>query len=249
MSEVQKLARADGETIAYLRRDGKTPGVIWCGGLKSDMSGTKANHLDAWAARTGHAYVRFDYLGHGASSGDFRRGTISRWRDDALAVIDSLTTGPQVLIGSSMGGWVALLAAQARPERIKGLLLIAPAPDFTETLIWTEMAPEIRRRVMEEGEWLRPSQYGEDPYPITRTLIEDGRRNLLLARAIPLAIPIRILQGMKDPDVPWRHTLSLVEQLEGNPVLTLIKQGDHRLSTPADLTRIEESLDGLLAEV
>jgi pimeloyl-ACP methyl ester carboxylesterase len=249
VSEVQKLARADGETIAYLRRDGKTPGVVWCGGLKSDMSGTKANHLDSWAARTGHAYVRFDYLGHGASSGDFRRGTISRWRDDALAVIDSLTTGPQILVGSSMGGWVALLAAMARPERIKAMLLIAPAPDFTEALMWADMSPEIRRRVMEEGEWLRPSEYGEDPYPITRALIEDGRANCLLERAIPLSLPIRILQGMKDPDVPWRHALALVEQLEGNPVLTLIKQGDHRLSTPADLRRIEEALDGLLGAV
>jgi pimeloyl-ACP methyl ester carboxylesterase len=249
VSEVQKLARADGETIAYLRRDGKTPGIVWCGGLKSDMTGTKAKHLDSWAARKGHAYVRFDYLGHGASSGDFRRGTISRWRDDALAVIDSLTTGPQILVGSSMGGWVALLAAMARPERIKALLLIAPAPDFTEMLMWPEMGPEIRLRVMEEGEWLRPSEYGEDPYPITRALIEDGRANCLLNSAIPLTLPIRILQGMKDPDVPWRHALALVEQLEGNPVLTLIKQGDHRLSTPADLRRIEEALDALLGEV
>jgi pimeloyl-ACP methyl ester carboxylesterase len=241
--------RADGETIAYLRRAGKTPGLVWLGGFKSDMSGTKAGALDAWAERNGRAFLRYDYFGHGVSSGDFRDGTITRWRDDALAVLAELTEGPQLLIGSSMGGWIALLAALARPEKIAGLLLIAPAPDFTEALMWAEMSQPIRRQIMEEGAWQRPSLYGEEPYPITRGLIEDGRRHLLLGAPIAVTCPVRILQGMKDPDVPWSHALKLVERLAGNPVLTLIKQGDHRLSTLPDLKRIEEALDGLLAEV
>jgi pimeloyl-ACP methyl ester carboxylesterase len=249
VSEVQHFSSADGETIAYLRTRGKTPGVVWLGGFKSDMSGTKATALETWAKRNGRAFLRFDYFGHGLSSGDFRAGTITRWRDDTLAVLDALTEGRQILVGSSMGGWIALLAARARPSIVCGLLLIAPAPDFTEALMWAEMDEAIRRQIMEEGEWQRPSLYGEEPYPITRGLIVDGRKHLLLGGAIALPGPVRILQGMKDPDVPWQHALRLVESLDRNPVLTLIKDGDHRLSTPGDLRRIEEALDGLLAEV
>jgi hypothetical protein len=245
----QTLIREDGETIAYLRRDGKQPQILWLGGFKSDMGGTKAQALDTWAARRGQAYARFDYFGHGASSGDFVEGTISRWRDDALAVLDQIGEGPQVLVGSSMGAWIALLAARARPEKVKGLLLIAPAADFTEALIWARMSPQIRGEVMEKGFWVRPSAYGDGPYPITRRLIEDGRKYRLLGGPIEIGVPVHIVQGMQDPDVPWQHAMNLVEKLSGNPVLTLIKQGDHRLSTAADLLRIERALDGLLAEM
>jgi pimeloyl-ACP methyl ester carboxylesterase len=247
VTEVQHLRREDGETIAYLRRPGKAPGVVWCGGFKSDMNGTKAQALDSWAQRNGRAFLRFDYFGHGASSGDFRNGLISRWRDDVLAVLDKLCSGPQVLVGSSMGAWLALLVAQARPDLVKGLLLIAPAADFTEELMWAEMPEDVRQQILEHGEWERPSIYGEDAYPITRALIEDGRRNLVLGGDIALTCPVRILQGMEDPDVPWEHAMRLVDRLAGDPLTTLIKQGDHRLSRPQDLKLMEESLDGLLA--
>jgi pimeloyl-ACP methyl ester carboxylesterase len=247
-SAIEKLTREDGETIAYLRRNGKTPGVVWLGGFRSDMTGTKAQALDVWAEARGRAYLRFDYSGHGASSGEFRKGTITGWRDDALAVLDCLCGGPQVLVGSSMGAWIALLAARARPEKVAALLLIAPAVDFTEALMWARMSPEIRREVMERGEWLRPSAYGDGPYPITRALIEDGRRHLMLDAPIAIDCPVHILQGMQDPDVPWQHALKLVEKLTGNPLLTLIKQGDHRLSTAEDLARITAALDVILAE-
>jgi pimeloyl-ACP methyl ester carboxylesterase len=213
------------------------------------MAGTKAQALADWALARGRAYLRFDYFGHGQSSGRFRDGTITRWRDDALAVLDRLSEGPQILVGSSMGAWIALLAARLRPEKVAGLLLLAPAADFTEALIWARMSPEMRREVMEKGEWLRSSAYQDGPYPITRPLIEDGRRHLLLGGPIALSCPIRILQGMQDPDVPWQHAMRLVDQLAGNPVLTLIKNGDHRLSTPGDLARIEHALDGLIAEL
>ena len=243
----ERFIREDGETIAYLRRAGKSPGVLWLGGFRSDMAGTKAQALDRWAETRGRAYLRFDYFGHGASPGKFREGSISRWRDDALAVLDHLCEGPQVFVGSSMGAWIALLAARARPEKTAGLVLIAPAVDFTEALMWARMSPEIRREIMERGEWLRPSAYDDGPYPITRALIEDGRRHLLLDSPIRADCPVHVLQGMQDPEVPWQHALKLVEKLSGNPVLTLIKQGDHRLSTPDDLARITDALDAILA--
>lgn len=246
---MQRLEREDGQTIAYLARSGKPPGLIWLGGFKSDMTGTKATALSEWAARTGRALTCFDYFGHGASSGDFRDGTISRWKEDALAVLDNLTTGPQVLIGSSMGGWISLLAALARPERVAGLLLIAPAADFTEDLMWAHLPGEAKRDIMEKGEWLWPGQYDEEPYPITRKLIEDGRKNLILNAAIPLPFPVRILQGMQDPDVPWMHAVKTVERIEGDVTLTLIKNGDHRLSTPPDLARMIAALEQLLANI
>lgn len=245
---IERFIREDGETIAYLRRGGKRPGVMWLGGFHSDMNGTKAQALDAWAKSTARAYLRFDYFGHGASSGAFRDGTITRWRDDALAVLDTLCDGPQVLVGSSMGAWIALLVALARPEKVAALLLLAPAADFTEALIWARMTPEMRREVLERGEWQRPSAYGDGPYPIARALIEDGRRHLLLDAPIEVDCPVQILQGMKDPDVPWQHALKLVEKLSGNPALTLIKNGDHRLSTAEDLARITHALDAILTE-
>jgi pimeloyl-ACP methyl ester carboxylesterase len=246
---VEHLNCEDGETIAYMKRDGIAPGVVWLGGFNSDMMGTKAEALDAWAGDRGRAYFRFDYFGHGQSSGEFSKGTISRWRDDALKVLDTLCERPQILVGSSMGAWIAILAALARPEKVKALLLLAPAPDFTEALMWAEMSEAVRRQIMETGVWERPSAYGEAPYPITRDLIEDGRKNLLLGGPIALSCPVRILQGMADPDVPWQHAMKLVERVEGNPTITLIKQGDHRLSTPEDLVRIRNAADALLAEI
>jgi pimeloyl-ACP methyl ester carboxylesterase len=239
------LAREDGETIAYLRRAGKPPGILWLGGFKSEMTATKGTALDSWAAARGRSLLRFDYFGHGQSSGNFREGTITRWRDDALAVLDGLTVGPQILVGSSMGAWIALLAARARPERIKAMLLIAPATDFTEAIMWARMPPEIRAEIMERGEWLWPTVYDTEPYPITRALVEDGRRHLLLGSPIRLDFPVRILQGMKDPDVPWQHAVKLADTIDGDVALTLLKHGDHRLSTPAELARLTGMLDAL----
>lgn len=249
MTQILRLERPDGQTIAYLNRTAKAagPGILWLSGFKSDMTGTKAEALDAWAVRTVRGYTRFDYFGHGASSGDFRDGTVSRWREDALAVLDRVTSGPQILVGSSMGAWIALLVALARPERVAAMVLIAPAPDFTEDLIWAELSDDARREIEMKGEWMRPSAYDPDPYPITRTLIEDGRKHLVLTQSIPLHMPVRILHGMADRDVPWRHALRLVERLESNDVtLELVKHGDHRLSMPADLARLEDTLERLL---
>jgi pimeloyl-ACP methyl ester carboxylesterase len=243
------LRRDGGETLAYDRRGGSGPGVVWLGGFKSDMTGTKARALDAWAAARGHAFVRFDYFGHGVSSGNFREGTVTRWLADSLAVLDRLTEGPQILAGSSMGGWLALLTALARPERIAGLVLIAPATDFTQELLWASYSGPVRRQILERGEYLWPSLYDSDPYPITRTLIEDGRRHLLLGAPIPIACPVRILQGMADPDVPWQHAVRLVERLGADTRLTLLKDGDHRLSKPHEIAALLAILESMLAEL
>jgi pimeloyl-ACP methyl ester carboxylesterase len=252
MQQPLRLERPDGHTIAYLKRPAKAkgPGVLWLSGFKSEMNGTKAAALDAWAERTGRGYTRFDYFGHGASSGDFRQGTVSRWRDDALAVLDALTEGPQILVGSSMGAWIAMLAALARRERVAGMVLIAPAADFTEALLWPRMPDEARRQIESEGVWLRPSAYDADPYPITRGLIEDGRKHLLLGAPIAVRVPIHILQGMEDPDVPWTHAVRLVERLESSDVtLELVKGGDHRLSTALEIARLESRIEQMLARL
>ena len=239
--------------IAIRARAGRSPGIFWLGGFKSDMRGTKAEALAAHAAKTGQAYVRFDYSGHGESGGPFEAGTISRWLEEALAVFERVARGPQVVVASSMGGWIAPLLARALAAKGKsgtakmaGLVLIAPAPDFTETLMWAQMSPEVRREIEEKGAWLRPSQYGDGPYPITRALIEDGRRHLLLDRPIEIGCPVRILQGVLDPDVPWRHALKLVSCLaQDDVVLTLVKDGDHRLSRPEDIERLLRVVDEL----
>ncbi len=247
MSEIEGfLPRPDGEKLAWRKVEGAGPTVVWLGGFKSDMTGTKAEALAEWAQARGRAYVRFDYLGHGASSGDFAAGTITRWRDDALAVLEELTAGDLVLVGSSMGGWIACLAAMAAPERIKGMVLIAPAPDFTEKLMGPEIPPEGRAALAADGVWLRPSEYG-DPYPITRALLEDGARwSILGGEAIPIEAPVRILQGGDDPDVPWRHALELANTLKGDDVVfTLIRDGDHRLSRPQDIARLIAAVDEL----
>ena len=219
------------------------PGVLWLGGFMSDMRSGKALALDAWAARNGRAFTRFDYSGHGESGGRFADGTISQWLDDALAVLRA-TAGPLILVGSSMGGWLALLLARAlheagETERLAGAVLIAPAVDFTERLMWDQFSPDIRATIEEDGLWLRPSPYGDTPYPITRALIVDGRRHLLLDTAIRTHCPVHILQGMHDEDVPWRHAMLLVEHLAEDPVsLTLVRDGDHRLSREEDIAKL-----------
>lgn len=242
----EETGRLDGR-LAWARIPGAGPGVVFLGGFRSDMTGSKALALrDACAAR-GRAFLRFDYSGHGASAGRFEEGTIGAWAQDALTVFDALTDGPQVLVGSSMGGWISLLLARARPERIAGCIGIAPAPDFTETLMWPSFTGAQRDELKTRGVIHLPSQYG-DPVPITRALIEDGARHSVLGSPIPLACPVRILQGMRDPDVPWRHALRLVDALAGEDVrLHLIKDGDHRLSRPEDLALLVETLDSLLA--
>lgn len=240
MSETQGfLDRPDGSRLAWRKVEGEGPTVVWLGGFHSDMTGTKAQALAEWAEAAGRAYVRFDYFGHGASSGDFAAGTITRWRDDALAALEELTAGPVVLVGSSMGGWIACLVALAANARVKSMVLIAPAPDFTEALMKPGIPPEGLAMMERDGVWLRPSQYG-DPYPIARALLEDGARwSILGGEPIPIEAPVRILQGGEDPDVPWRHALELANSLKGpDVVFTLVREGDHRLSRPQDIARI-----------
>src|SRR6266481_7790303 len=234
----------DVRQIAVRARAGASPGLIWLGGFNSDMTGTKALALDAWAAERGRACVRFDYSGHGESGGAFIDGTIGRWLEESVAVFEQFCQGPQVVIGSSMGGWMALLLAREMARRpasrasLAGLVLIAPAPDFTEELMWKGFSPEARAEIETRGVWLRPSHYGE-PYPITRALIEEGRNHLLLGSAIDVGCPVRILQGAQDPDVPWRHAFALAHRLPADDVvLTVIQDGDHRLSRPQDIARM-----------
>jgi pimeloyl-ACP methyl ester carboxylesterase len=237
--------------IAFRRRAGAGPGIVWLGGFKSDMLSTKARRLDAFAAERGRALLRFDYSGHGESEGDFASGTIGQWFADALAALRAQTQGVQVLVGSSMGGWIALLVARelARTgeiDRLAGLVLIAPAVDFTQALLWPQLPEEARRDIETHGVWMRPSPYSPEPYPITRALIEDGREHLLLGQTVRAHCPVHILQGMQDPDVPWRHAVTLVEHLAGDPVaLTLIKDGDHRLSREEDIARLLAAVESI----
>jgi pimeloyl-ACP methyl ester carboxylesterase len=208
------------------------------------MKGTKAEALDHWAGKEGRACLRFDYSGHGESGGSFIEGTIGRWLEESLAVYLRFARGPQLVIGSSMGGWLALLLARALAAHkdsasITGMVLIAPAVDFTEELMWKQFSDVTRRELEEKGIWLRPSEYGDEPYPITRGLIEDGRNHLLLGGLIETGCPVHILQGVQDPDVPWRHAVELVSRFSRDDVvLTLIKDGDHRLSRPEDIERL-----------
>jgi pimeloyl-ACP methyl ester carboxylesterase len=235
---------ADQRAIAVRRHDGAAPGLFWLGGYKSDMRGTKAQALADWARQHGRACVRFDYSGHGESGGNFADGTIGRWLDETVAVFDACCRGPQVAIGSSMGGWLALLLARALRERkepasLAGLVLVAPAVDFTEELMWKRFTPEIKRELAETGVWARPSQYSPEPYLVTSQLIEEGRNHLLLGAMIETGCPVRILQGVQDPDVPWQHAKALVARFAcDDVVLTLIKDGDHRLSRPEDIERL-----------
>jgi pimeloyl-ACP methyl ester carboxylesterase len=249
MSAPRWLQRA-GYRLAYRRLEGRGPTVVWLGGFRSDMIGTKAEALADWAERSGRAYVRFDYFGHGESEGRFEDGTIGRWRDDALAVVDALTEGPLVLVGSSMGGWISTLVALARPERVKAMVLIAPAADFTSALMEAGMPAAARAEMAATGVWLRPSFDG-DPYPITRALIEEGRAWSVLPKddgRIVIDCPVRVLQGQEDPDVPWRHALRLADALSSpDVVFTLIKDGDHRLSRPQDIARLIAAVEEVAA--
>lgn len=225
--------------LAFRRIEGSGPTVVWLGGFKSDMTGTKAEALAAWAADARRAFLRFDYSGHGASEGRFEDGTISSWLSDALIAIDALTKGPLILVGSSMGGWIAALVALRRKERLSGAVFIAPAPDFTEALIWDLMTGPERDEVMQKGRLVEHSPYSAEPTIITRALIEDGRRHLILDGPIDIACPVRILQGMADPDVPWKHAVKFAERLLSDDLeLTLLKSGDHRLSKPDEIAKI-----------
>jgi len=255
--------------IAVRQQDGALPGLFWLSGYKSDMTGTKAEGLAQWAQAHGRACIRFDYSGHGESGGAFTDGTIGRWLEDSLAVFDACCRGSQILIGSSMGGWLALLLvralrqraeakstaakstaakstaakpsapADAVPASIAGLVLIAPAIDFTEELMWKRFTPDIKRELAEKGVWQRPSAYSPEPYVVTQQLIEEGRNHLLLGGMIETGCPVRILQGVEDPDVPWQHAVELTSRLAcDDVVLTLVKDGDHRLSRPEDIERL-----------
>ena len=240
------LARPAGATIAYHRLGGAAPGIVFLGGFRSNMTGNKALFLEDYCRRHGRAYVRFDYFGHGASSGDFAEGTVSRWRDDSVAVLDSLTEGPQILVGSSMGGWIMVLAALARPERVVGLVGIAAAPDATTDLMPLRFSEEQRREFYEKGRIIVPSEFDPAGHLYTRTLIEDGNRNLVLRDPIPLTCRVRLLHGMDDRSVPWEQSLKLAERLQSTDVeLTLVKDGDHRLSRDQDLVRLARVLDEL----
>jgi pimeloyl-ACP methyl ester carboxylesterase len=231
--------------IAVRVLQGAAPGLFWLGGFRSDMRGTKAEALDQWARDHGRAMTRFDYSGHGESGGSFTDGTIGRWLEESLAVFDACCHGAQIVIGSSMGGWLALLLTRELARRapaassIASLVLVAPAVDFTEELMWKRFPPEVRREIEQAGVWARPSQYSDEPYLITRGLIEEGRNHLLLGGMIETGCPVRILQGVQDADVPWQHAVELTSSFaQDDVVLTLVKDGDHRLSRPEDIERL-----------
>jgi pimeloyl-ACP methyl ester carboxylesterase len=235
----------EARQVAVRCRAGASPGLFWLGGFKSDMKGTKAEALDLWARDHGRAMTRFDYSGHGESGGNFMHGTIGRWLEESLTVFGAFCRGPQVVVGSSMGGWLALLLARelalrgATNASVIAMVLVAPAVDFTEELMWKRFPAEIKREIEANGVWQRPSQYSDEPYPITRNLIEEGRRHLLLDAMIETGCPVRILQGVQDPDVPWHHAVELTSRFaRDDVVLTLVKDGDHRLSRPEDLERL-----------
>jgi pimeloyl-ACP methyl ester carboxylesterase len=243
----QILPRQDGTTIAYNRLEGKAAGVVFLGGFMSDMTGSKAIALEEHCKRRGQAFLRFDYTGHGQSSGAFSDGTIGKWTDDAIFAIEQLSEGPQVLVGSSMGGWIMLLVALRLQKRVAGLIGIAAAPDFTEDLIARELNDEQRLAMQRDGFVLVPCDYDDEPYTITQALIDDGRKNLLLNDSISLSQPVRLIQGLKDKDVPWGTALRLQEKLTGDDVETiLVKDGNHRLSEPHDMKRLAKILDLLL---
>jgi pimeloyl-ACP methyl ester carboxylesterase len=248
MEERGRVDRGDGVELAWIRQAGREPTVVFLPGFRSEMQGEKGTHLAAFCAARGVGLLRLDYSGHGASAGRFEDGSIGRWTEDALFVIDREAKGRMVLVGSSMGGWVALLVARSRPERMAGLLGIAAAPDFTETLMWQAMSPAEQERLLAEGSLTVPSEYGP-PLLITRRLIEEGRRNLVLGEPIEINCPVRLLHGQRDPDVPWETALRTAERIGGDDVrITLVKDGEHRLSRPQDLALLSSTLAGLLGE-
>ena len=237
------LTTPQGRRIAYARTDGTGPGIVFLGGFRSDMTGTKAVFLQDWAQAQGRAFLRFDYSGHGVSSGDFLDGAIGDWFEDAMAAVLQLTEGPQILVGSSMGGWIALQLARAMPERVAGLVGIAAAPDFTEDSMWAGFDEGQRRDLLEKGRVELPSDYSPEPYVITRRLIEEGRNRLVLRAPLPLPFPVRLLQGTADTDVPPAVALRLLDHATGPDIrLTLVKGADHRFSTPDCLAMIAQAV-------
>jgi len=247
MTSHANLTRQDGATIAYHRLAGSGPAVMFLGGLRSDMTGAKALYLEDYCRRRGQAYLRFDYFGHGASSGDAELGTIGRWVQDTIAVLDSLTEGPQLLVGSSMGGWIMLLAALARTPRIHALVGIAAAPDFTADLFWTRLDAAQQKEFREQGIITLPSDYDPAGYTYRMSFFDEAAHHLVMREEIALDCPVRLLHGMGDPSVPWERSLKLAERLRSHDVtVTLIKDGDHRLSTEPDLHRLGATLDELV---
>ena len=247
MSDAPSFLDIDGRQIAWRGREGTSPGIVFLGGFASDMLGTKAEFLDHYCQARGRAFLRLDYSGHGESSGNFINGTIGQWTADALAVFDAQTTGSQVLIGSSMGGWIALLLARARPQCLAGLIGIAAAPDFTEDMMWADFDDVIKKQIMDEGVYLEPSDYSDEPTPITRKLIEDGRQQLVLQSPLEINVPVRLIQGMQDPEVPWQTAIKLAAHIDGDDIdVILRKNGDHRLSNDDDLKHLASVLDSLL---
>lgn len=247
-----KLQREDGEQLAFEHVEGTQPGIIFLSGFNSNMNGDKALFLDNWCRETGRQFTRFDYLGHGDSSGRFEDGTIGRWRDDAVAILDEVTSGPQLLVGSSMGGWIMLLLALARRHRLVGLVGIAPAPDFTEALKSQGLSPEQLLQLELSGYCSIDNCYDDgEPYRISAQLLEEGRAHCLLEQeAIDIPLPVRILHGQRDPDVPWERSLLLAEKLSSDDVeLQLVKDGDHRLSRPRDLARLQATIEDLLGQL
>jgi pimeloyl-ACP methyl ester carboxylesterase len=245
MTQVKTLERPGLPSLAYVATPGAGPGIVFLGGFGSDMTGTKATTLEDAAKARGRAFLRLDYSGHGQSEGKFTDGTIGVWFADALAVFDAVTDGPQIVVGSSMGGWMALLLARARPDKVKALVGIAAAPDFTTRLMSEELTPEQKETLLRDGILYRPSEYG-DPLPITLKLVQDGANHLLLDKPIAFTGPVRLLHGQADPDVPWQHSLRVAERMDGGDVRTiLIKDGDHRLSRPQDLALLIRTIDEL----
>ena len=249
---IEYLERSGKPRLAYRKQEAGPAGaalpcVLFCGGFRSDMEGTKANFLAEKCAQREQAYVRFDYSGHGASSGDFEQGTIGSWTEDTIAILDAITRGPVVIVGSSMGGWIAMLAALARPERVRGIVGIAAAPDFTRE-IWEDQLDAKARALMQAQGYIDvPSEYSATPYRITKALIEDGNARCLLEAGIPLPIPVRLLQGMQDSDVPWQKAYRIKNAMT-NPDLAevlLIESGDHRLSRPEDLALLDQKIEEL----
>jgi len=249
MTQPELLNRPDGHSIAYHHIAGDAPGVIFCSGFMSDMEGTKAIALEQAMTELGRSYTRFDYLGHGQSTGLFTDGSISRWTDDALAVLDDCTAGPQVVVGSSMGGWIGLRMALLRPERIAGFIGIAAAPDFTKRMK-AEMSADALNDLETQGYWEEPSEYSDEPYTITKKLLDDGARNFIMENSIPFDGPVHLLQGMKDDSVPWKTALSIQEKLTSdNVIVSLVKDGDHRLSELEDINRLIMVVETLCAQV
>ncbi|WP_271897752.1 alpha/beta hydrolase [Candidatus Phyllobacterium onerii] len=245
----------NGLDIALRRREGSTPGIVWLGGYYSDMLGSKAQWLDQWAAERGAAFLRHDYSGHGESGGEFRDGTISLWLEQSLAVFRAFSSGPQILVGSSMGGWIALrmieeLQRTGEGGRVAGLVLIAPAPDFTSELVEPQLTNDQRRQIAERGYMEEPSDYSSVPYIYTKALLEDGKTNQVLKGVIQTDCPVHILQGMEDKDVPYTHALRLMDHLPVDDVtITLVRDGDHRLSRPQDLDLLTRTVSSMVERV